>query len=39
MRAPFGRDRATFHEEEDQGHNEQGWQDDQWFEDAESGNY
>ena len=40
MRAPFGRDRATFHvEEEDQDHCEFGWQDEQWAEDAESGNY
>ena len=40
MRAPFGRDRATFHvEEEDQDHREFGWQDEQWIEDAESGNF
>ena len=40
MRAPFGRDRATFHvEEEEQDHHKLGWQDDQWFEDAELGNY
>ena len=40
MRAPFGRDRATFHvEEEDPEENSFRWQDDQWTEEPESGNY
>lgn len=39
-RAQFGRDRATFHVEEDDPRNhEQDWQEDQWFEDVELGNY
>ena len=40
MRAPFGRDRATFHmEEEDKEENVFRWQDKEWAEDPESGNY
>ena len=40
MRAPFGRDRATFHvEEEDPEENSFRWQDEQWTEEPELGNY
>ena len=40
MRAPVGRDRATFHmEEEDKEENVFRWQDEEWAEDPESGNY
>ena len=40
MRAPFCRDQATFHVEvEDTEENAFRWQDEQWTEDPESGNY
>ena len=38
MRAPFGRDRATFHVEEEDSEEQYRWQDEQWAED-DSGNY
>ena len=38
MRAPFGRDRATFHVEEDEPEEQYRWQDEAWTED-DSGNY
>ena len=38
MRAPFGRDRATFHVEEEDPEDQYRWQDEAWTED-ESGNY
>ena len=38
MRAPFGRDRATFHVEEDEPEDQYCWQDETWTED-DSGNY
>ena len=39
MRAPFGRDRATFYVEEEDPEENFRWQDEQWTEDHESGNY
>ena len=38
MRAPFGRDRATFHVEEEDPEDQYRWQDEAWTED-DSGNY
>ena len=38
MRAPFGRDRATFHVEEDEPEEQYRWQDEAWAGDN-SGNY